>query len=217
MAAARTKPSGLPRRARGRSSRRPSRRQASPHIRRALLPPARRREHPDGRHHHRSPRARAGGPRRTGPARRCRRQRAHIQGHLAAIAPEEHAPPKALSDADPASILAVAADLEPAAPQDSEPTYLHGVAATAQSEVPHDLDVIRVDVVTWAAFSSRGPFPDALQRAWAAKETEWFPSNPRGWGQARRSCATSSPLRPTQRASSGCPSSGRKSRGGAAH
>ena len=27
-------------------------------------------------------------------------------------------------------------------------------------------------------FSSRGPFPEALQQLWAATATDWFPSNP---------------------------------------
>lgn len=102
----------------------------------------------------------------------------HIQRHIAGIPPEEHARLKSLGDTEPAGILAVTADLEPDAPEGSELTYLHGVAVTPETAVPDDLDVIRVDGGAWAVFSSRGPFPDALQRLWAATATEWFPSNP---------------------------------------
>lgn len=49
----------------------------------------------------------------------------HIQQHIAAITPEEHARLKALSDADPAGILAVTADIDPDAPEGSMLTYLH--------------------------------------------------------------------------------------------
>ncbi|GAA1420567.1 AraC family transcriptional regulator [Agrococcus citreus] len=102
----------------------------------------------------------------------------HIQRHIASIAPEEHVRLKALSDTEPSGILAVTADLEPDAPEGSELTYLHGVALAPESSVPDGLDVIRVDAGTWAVFSSRGAFPDALQQLWAATATEWFPSNP---------------------------------------
>ncbi|MGC5078404.1 AraC family transcriptional regulator [Agrococcus sp. DT81.2] len=102
----------------------------------------------------------------------------HIQRHIAEIPVEEHARLKALGNAEPAGILAVTAGLEPDAPEGSELTYLHGVAVTADTPVPDDLDAIRVEAGAWAVFSSRGPFPDALQRLWAATAAEWFPSNP---------------------------------------
>ncbi|MGM1029437.1 MAG: AraC family transcriptional regulator [Actinomycetota bacterium] len=102
----------------------------------------------------------------------------HIQRHIAAIAPEEHARLKALGNTEPSGILAVTAGLEPDAPEGSELTYLHGVALTKTTPVPDDLDVMRVEAGTWAVFSSRGRFPDALQQLWAATASEWFPSNP---------------------------------------
>ena len=102
----------------------------------------------------------------------------HIQQHIAAIAPEEHMRLKALGDIEPAGILAVTADLEPDAPEGSTLTYLHGVALSATTTVPDDLDAIPVEAGIWAAFSSRGPFPEAVQQLWAATATDWFPSNP---------------------------------------
>ncbi|MBW8761933.1 MAG: AraC family transcriptional regulator [Microbacterium sp.] len=101
-----------------------------------------------------------------------------IQEHIAAIAPEEHARLKALSDAEPGGILAVTADVAPDAPEGTTLTYLHGVAVQSGTPVPDDLDVIRVDAGSWAVFSAKGPFPETLQNLWAATATEWFPSNP---------------------------------------
>ncbi|MBV1777645.1 AraC family transcriptional regulator [Paeniglutamicibacter sp. ABSL32-1] len=102
----------------------------------------------------------------------------HIQRHIAGIAPGEHARLKALGDTDPAGILAVTAEVEPDAPEGSMLTYLHGVAVNAATALPDDLDTIRLEAGAWAVFSSRGPFPEALQQLWAATATEWFPSNP---------------------------------------
>lgn len=102
----------------------------------------------------------------------------HIQQHIASIPPEEHARLKALSDTEPAGILAVTAGLEPDAPEGAPLTYLHGVAVRAASALPDDLDVIAVDAGTWAVFHSSGPFPETLQETWAATATDWFPSNP---------------------------------------
>jgi AraC family transcriptional regulator len=102
----------------------------------------------------------------------------HIQQHIAAIAPEEHARLKALNDTEPRGILAITDDIDPDAPEGTELTYLHGVAVQPSTPVPDDLDSIRLDAGPWAVFSSTGPFPDTLQTLWAATATEWFPSNP---------------------------------------
>lgn len=102
----------------------------------------------------------------------------HIQEHIAAIAPEEHARLKALGDAEPAGILAVTADAEPDAPEGSLLTYLHGVALRAETPAPGDLDTMPLEEGDWAVFAAEGPFPQTLQSLWAATATEWFPSNP---------------------------------------
>jgi AraC family transcriptional regulator len=102
----------------------------------------------------------------------------HIQEHIAALAPEEHARLKALSDAEPRGILAVTDDVAPDAPEGTTLTYLHGVAVQPGTPVPDGLDVIRVDAGSWAVFSADGPFPETLQSLWAATAAVWFPSNP---------------------------------------
>ena len=102
----------------------------------------------------------------------------HIQAHIAALPPEEHARLKGLSSAEPAGLLQVSADIDPDYTEGSELTYLHGVAVAESAATPPDLDVIEVPAGAWAAFRVSGDYPAALQQAWAATATDWFPSNP---------------------------------------
>ena len=44
--------------------------------------------------------------------------------------------------------------------------------------MPEDLQSITVPAGHWAAFTSEGLHPEALQQVWAATAAEWFPSNP---------------------------------------
>lgn len=102
----------------------------------------------------------------------------HIQSHIASLSAEEHARLTALSDTEPSGLLQVSADVDPDYTEGSELTYLHGVAVTGTVPVADDLDTIEVPAGTWAVFRSEGEYPAALQEAWAATATEWFPSNP---------------------------------------
>jgi AraC family transcriptional regulator len=102
----------------------------------------------------------------------------HIQAHIASLPIEEHARLKALSNTDPAGLLQVSADIDPDYTQGSALTFLHGVAVTDDKRAPEDLDAIVVSAGTWAIFRTEGDYPHALQSAWAATATEWFPSNP---------------------------------------
>ena len=100
----------------------------------------------------------------------------HIAEHVASIGPEETRRLKALNDTEPHGVLAVSDDLDPDRAEGSELTYLHGVATTTRpAEGP---DVIDVPAGTWAVFRTEGPHPAALQEAWAATATTWFPSQP---------------------------------------
>jgi AraC family transcriptional regulator len=102
----------------------------------------------------------------------------HIQAHIASLPTVEHARLKELGDTEPAGLLQVSADVDPDYTEGSELTYLHGVAVTDTTSVPDDLDVIEVAAGTWAVFRTVGEYPAALQEAWAATATDWFPSNP---------------------------------------
>lgn len=101
-----------------------------------------------------------------------------IQAHIAAIPASEHERLKALSSTEPSGLLQVSAEVDPDYTEGSELTYLHGVAVTTDSGVPADLDVIDVPAGRWAVFRVDGAYPAALQDAWAATASEWFPSNP---------------------------------------
>jgi AraC family transcriptional regulator len=100
-----------------------------------------------------------------------------IRHHVAALPHEEHLRLKALSNTEPAGLLAVSDDLDPDRTEGSELTYLHGVAVTRDTPTPDGLDTIEVPAGTWAVFRTTGPHPDALQQTWAATATDWFPSN----------------------------------------
>ncbi|WP_291036403.1 AraC family transcriptional regulator [Herbiconiux sp.] len=102
----------------------------------------------------------------------------HIQAHIASLPPSEHARLKELSDTEPAGLLQVSADVDPDYEEGSDLTYLHGVAVTETTAVPGDLDTIDVPAGTWAVFRTEGEHPAALQQAWVATATDWFPSNP---------------------------------------
>lgn len=102
----------------------------------------------------------------------------HIQTFIASLPVEEHARLKAMSDTEPAGLLQVSADVDPDYTEGSELTYLHGVAVTDGTPVPDDLDAIEIPAGRWAVFRTEGEYPAALQSAWAATATEWFPSNP---------------------------------------
>ena len=101
-----------------------------------------------------------------------------IQQHVAAVPAEEHQRLKALGDTEPSGLLAVSADLDPDRAEGSELTYLHGVAVAAETPVPERFDVIEVPAGRWLVVRTAGPHPQALQQAWAATATEWFPGNP---------------------------------------
>jgi predicted transcriptional regulator YdeE len=102
----------------------------------------------------------------------------HIQRHVASLPVSEHERLKHLSNTDPSGLLQVSADVDPDYAEGSELTYLHGVAVSAEAQVPEDLDTIDVDAGMWVIFHASGPHPAALQEAYAASATEWFPSNP---------------------------------------
>lgn len=102
----------------------------------------------------------------------------HIQQFVAALPASEHARLKGLSSTEPAGLLQVSDGVDPDYREGTELTYLHGVATDAAASVPADLDVIEVEAGEWAVFRTSGPYPAALQEAYAASASDWFPSNP---------------------------------------
>lgn len=102
----------------------------------------------------------------------------HIQKFVAALPASEHARLKGLSSTEPGGLLQVSDGVDPDYREGTELTYLHGVAMDAAASVPADLDVIEVEAGEWAVFRTSGPYPAALQEAYAASASDWFPSNP---------------------------------------
>lgn len=102
----------------------------------------------------------------------------HIAAFIAALPADIHGRIKALSDLEPAGILAVTHDPEPQpiAEEGRDIDYYH--AAITSGPVPDDLDVLPVPAMTWAVFEVSGPFPETLQRLYADTAAVWFPSNP---------------------------------------
>ncbi len=75
----------------------------------------------------------------------------------------------------------VSDDLDPDRAEGTELTYLHGVATTVDTnglDRLKGLDVIEVSAGPWAVFRTEGAYPSALQEAWSATATDWFPSQP---------------------------------------
>lgn len=102
----------------------------------------------------------------------------HIQQHIASLPVSEHQRLKGIGNTEPSGILQVTADVDPDYREGSELTYLHGVAVEGGTETPSDLDVIDLETGEWVVFRTSGPHPAALQDAYAASASEWFPSNP---------------------------------------
>lgn len=102
----------------------------------------------------------------------------HIQAYIASLPDAEHARLKGLGNTDPAGLLQVSADVDADYAEGSDLTYLHGVAIDAATPAPHELDVIEVEAGSWVVFRTEGAYPAALQEAYAASASEWFPSNP---------------------------------------
>ena len=102
----------------------------------------------------------------------------YIEAHIASLPAGEHARLTSLNDAEPTGLLQITDDVEQDATEGSELTYLHGVSVGHTTPVPEDLDAIEVPQGSWVVFRTSGAHPKALQDAWAASATDWFPSNP---------------------------------------
>lgn len=100
----------------------------------------------------------------------------HVSAFIASLPADVHGRIKALSDQEPAGILAVTYVRDPARQEGNDVDYYH--ATTTCQPVPDDLDTLEVDAATWAVFEVTKPFPDALQQLWADTAAVWFPSNP---------------------------------------
>lgn len=91
------------------------------------------------------------------------------------LTPEVAAELKSLCDTEPTGILSVSANFAERTSEGSELDQYVGVAT--RKPVPSQYDALQVGPSVWAVFTAVGPFPKALQDAWAAIYAEWFPAS----------------------------------------
>ncbi len=82
---------------------------------------------------------------------------------------------KALSNAQPSGILCVSANFAQGRAEGTLLDQYVGVASTA--EAPEGFASLAVPPHTWAVFTAKGRFPEALQDLWGRIFAEWFPSS----------------------------------------
>ena len=92
------------------------------------------------------------------------------------LTPEIIAELKSLCDIEPKGILSVSADFESRIEEGAALDQYIGVATT-QFYDGGSYDVLPVAASAWAVFKAVGPFPHALQEAWAKIYAEWFPAS----------------------------------------
>ncbi|WP_125702659.1 AraC family transcriptional regulator [Lacticaseibacillus daqingensis] len=83
---------------------------------------------------------------------------------------------QALADLAPHMVLNADYDTSDFTHEDRPLTHMIGVRSTAAT-APAGLTVVPVPAHTWAIFTSKGPFPAALQETWAATASQWLPDS----------------------------------------
>ena len=94
----------------------------------------------------------------------------------ATITPAQHEALHRLADLPPHAVIGADYDAEDYSSENSMLTHMIGVMST-RDEAPEDLVSVSVPSLTWAIFSSRGPFPETLQETWAATASQWLPDS----------------------------------------
>lgn len=80
---------------------------------------------------------------------------------------------KQMSNAEPAGLLSASLNFTEGRAEGSQLDHFIGVAAAKPAA--EKWDVLAVPASTWAVFTARGKFPDALQNVWGRIYAEWFP------------------------------------------
>ncbi|NLR30927.1 AraC family transcriptional regulator [Levilactobacillus tujiorum] len=80
------------------------------------------------------------------------------------------------ADLEPHGIINADFDAEDYTKEDSQLIHMIGVRSTHR-EAEAGLTVIAVPALTWAIFTSRGPFPETMQATWAATASQWLPDS----------------------------------------
>lgn len=82
---------------------------------------------------------------------------------------------KALCDIEPQGMLSVSANFAERTMEGAALEQYVGVATTQKA--PEGYDVLPVDASDWGVFTVIGPFPKAVQDAWARIFSQWLPAS----------------------------------------
>lgn len=82
---------------------------------------------------------------------------------------------KAMSDVEPQGLLSVSANFTEGREEGAQLDHFVGVATTQSHS--DQWSVLAVQASTWAVFTVRGEFPQALQDTWSRIYAEWFPTS----------------------------------------
>lgn len=80
---------------------------------------------------------------------------------------------KQLSNVEPSGLVSASLNFSEGRPEGSQLDHTIGVATTQSSA--EKWGSLAVPASTWAVFTAKGKFPDALQNVWARIYSEWFP------------------------------------------
>ncbi|WP_461226162.1 GyrI-like domain-containing protein [Lacticaseibacillus suihuaensis] len=81
-----------------------------------------------------------------------------------------------LADLAPHAVINADFDAEDYTSEGSQLTHMIGVRSTSDVTA-QGLTVVAVPALTWATFTSRGPFPETMQATWAATASQWLPDS----------------------------------------
>lgn len=81
---------------------------------------------------------------------------------------------KALSTTEPRGLISASVNFTEGRAEGTELDHYIGVATTETPKPEDKWATLAVPASTWAIFTARGPFPEALQNVWGRIYSEWF-------------------------------------------
>ncbi|CAM3931078.1 AraC family transcriptional regulator [Alkalicoccus chagannorensis] len=100
----------------------------------------------------------------------------HISAMWKKMTQEEMAQLQALSDMEPSGIIQATADFSEGR-MEEEGDVSHYIGVVSSRKAPEPFSEREVPAGTWAVFTAKGSFPEALQETWGRIYSEWFPSS----------------------------------------
>lgn len=92
------------------------------------------------------------------------------------ITPDQRMSMHSCADIEPHGVINADFEAEDFATENSQLTHMIGVRST-HSVAGKGLTVVSVPALTWAIFTSRGPFPQTMQDTWASTASQWLPDS----------------------------------------